>query len=255
MTSSPSVIGVIPARYNSYRLPGKPLAMIGEKTMIQWVYEQASLARNLSQVLVATDDSRIEDAVQQFGGNVVMTSKSCQSGTDRVAEAVQNLEVDIVVNIQGDEPFINPKEVDLVADILIHDSEAFMGTLVKRIFHVDELTSINTAKVIINKKGYALYFSRNPIPFYRDLKDPKEWLKSHSYYKQIGIYSYRKSFLNQITQWAPSPLEISEKLEQLRVLEHGFLIKVAETDSEAICVDTPEDLERVRQIHTSENEK
>ncbi len=223
--------------------------MIGDKPMIQWVYEQACLAKSLSDVFIATDDPRIEDSVQQFGGLAVMTSRSCQSGTDRVAEAVQNMDADIIINIQGDEPFIHPKAIDLVADILIHDSEALMGTLVKRIFHVDDLISTHTAKVIVNQLGYALYFSRNPIPFYRDTEDPKEWLKSHVYYKHIGIYSYRKSFLHQMTQWEPTSLELTENLEQLRVLEHGILIKVAETDSEAISVDTPEDLERVQKIH------
>lgn len=249
MNESLKIIGVIPARFQSSRLPGKPLALIGTKSMIQWVYEQASQAHQLAEIFVATDDSRIEKSVLQFGGNAVMTSRECQSGTDRVSEAVRDMNADIVVNIQGDEPFIDPHEVDLAADILINDSNAVMGTLVKRIQDIDELISPNTAKVIINQDGNALYFSRHPIPFYRDEAEPKEWLKSHTYYKHIGIYSYRKEFLHQMTQWRQTPLERAEKLEQLRALEHGVLIKVAETDSATICVDTPEDLARVRQMH------
>ncbi|MBN2104675.1 3-deoxy-manno-octulosonate cytidylyltransferase [bacterium] len=243
------IIGVIPARYQSSRLPGKSLALIGTRPMIQWVYEQASKAACLSKIFVATDDSRIENAVRKFGGNVVMTSHTCQSGTDRVAEAVRDMEADIVINIQGDEPFIHPKEVDLAADILIHDSNAVMSTLVKRISHVEELISSHTAKVIVNQHGYALYFSRQPIPFCRNDSDPGTWLKFYTYYKHIGIYAYRKNFLHTMTGWDTTPLEQAEKLEQLRVLEHGILIKVAETDSETLCVDTPEDLEKVREIH------
>ena len=252
MKAVQTAIGVIPARYQSSRLPGKPLVMIGDKPMIQHVCERAIQAESLSEVWVATDDERILNTVQKFGGRAVMTSPTCVSGTDRVAEAAQNMEADIVVNIQGDEPFIHPKEIDLAAQILMTDPEAVVGTLMKRIFHTEDLISRNTAKVVVNEQGYALYFSRQPIPFYRDIEEPGEWLKMHAYYKHIGIYSYRKDFLHEMTRWPPTSLEKSEKLEQLRVLERGGRIKVAETDSESICVDTPDDLERAQKLYASD---
>jgi 3-deoxy-manno-octulosonate cytidylyltransferase (CMP-KDO synthetase) len=237
---------VIPARYKSRRLPGKPLKQIGDKPMIQWVYEQARLSKVLDRILVATDDQRVFESVMRFDGEAVMT-RDCASGTDRVAEAVRQIEADIIVNIQGDEPFIQPKAIDLVAGILIHDPDAHMGTLIKRIFHADELASRDTVKVIINRKGYAVYFSRSPIPFCRD-HDLSDWVESALYYKHIGLYSYRKPFLQKISQMPVSPLENAEKLEQLRVIDYGYLIKVAETDSETIGVDTPEDLIHANQM-------
>jgi 3-deoxy-manno-octulosonate cytidylyltransferase (CMP-KDO synthetase) len=240
---------VIPARYNSRRLPGKPLRQIGDKPLIQWVYEQARQCRVLDRILVATDDRRVFESVLGFDGEAVMTG-DCASGTDRVAEAVQHIEADIVVNIQGDEPFIQPKAIDLVAGILIQDPDALMGTLIKRIFHPDELTSRNIVKVIINHKGYAVYFSRSPIPFCRD-HDLSDWVESALYYKHIGLYSYRKPFLQEISQMPVSQLENAEKLEQLRVIDYGYLIKVAETDSETIGVDTTEDLVHANQLVTS----
>ena len=238
---------MIPARYESSRLPGKPLKLIGEKPMIQWVYEQAKQSGTLNRVVIATDDHRVFECVKQFGGEAVMTS-DCLSGTDRVAEAVLPFEADIIVNIQGDEPFIHPKAIDLVAGTLIHDTDAVMGTLIKRIFHADELISHYTVKVIINNKGYAVYFSRSPVPFCRDCPDHSDWLKKIPYYKHIGLYSFRKQFLQEISRMPVSNLECSEKLEQLRVIENGYLIKVAETDSETIGVDTPEDLVRANQM-------
>lgn len=216
--------------------------------MIQWVYERASQATVLSKILVATDDERIFKIVKAFGGEVMLTPKAIPSGTDRVAFVAKGLDADIVVNIQGDEPFIEPEEIDLVAEILLHDETAVMGTLVKRITQVEELTSPHTAKVIVDPSGYALYFSRSPIPNYRNSSDFFEWIRSHVYYKHVGIYSYRKCFLLDYTQWEPTPLEQIEKLEQLRALEHGYKIKVAETTAEPVCVDTPEDLQRVRRM-------
>ena len=238
---------MIPARYQSSRLPGKPLRHIGDKPMIQWVYEQARQSRILDRVLVATDDHRVFECVKQFDGEAVMTS-DCLSGTDRVAEAILPFEADIIVNIQGDEPFILPKAIDLVTGILVQDRDAVMGTLVKRIFHADELISHNTVKVIINNRGYAVYFSRSPVPFCRDCPNHSDWLEKTPYYKHIGLYSYRKQFLQEISRMPVSNLECSEKLEQLRVIENGHLIKVAETDSETIGVDTPEDLIRANQM-------
>ncbi len=245
---SVAAIGIIPARFDSSRLPGKPLVDIGGKPMVQWVFERACRAQWLSRVLVATDDQSIFREVQAFGADVVMTPKDIASGTDRIAHIAQNLEGDIFVNIQVDEPFIEPKEIDLVARILIEDNQAVMGTLAKRIKNIEELTSPNTAKVVVDKQSYALYFSRSPIPFYRDKKDYEKWIQDAVYYKHIGIYSYRKAFLLQYSQWESTPLENTEKLEQLRALENGYRIKVAETEFDTICVDTPEDLIRVRQL-------
>ncbi|MBN1780254.1 3-deoxy-manno-octulosonate cytidylyltransferase [bacterium] len=246
-----TAIGVIPARYASSRFPGKPLAMIAGKPMIQWVYERALRAAHISKLFVATDDERIQQAVHAFGGLVIMTSPECRSGTDRVYEAVRDIECDIVVNIQGDEPFIYPKMIDLAAEILIQDPDARMGTLIKRIFRAEDLSNANVTKVVVNQQGHALYFSRLPVPFYRDETDPAEQIKNRCYYKHVGIYSYRKNFLKQMVQWPQTLLESAEKLEQLRALDHGARIKVAETDSETLGVDTMEDLERARQLAAS----
>jgi 3-deoxy-manno-octulosonate cytidylyltransferase (CMP-KDO synthetase) len=243
-----TAIGIIPARFDSSRLPGKPLADIGGKPMIQWVIERAHRAQLLSSVIVATDDQNIFKQVQSFGTDAVMTPKSIASGTDRVAHVARELDGDILVNIQVDEPFIEPQEIDLVARILMEDSQAVMGTLIKQIRNIEELTSPNTAKVVVDNQNNALYFSRSPIPFSRDNIDYENWLQNQPYYKHIGIYSYRKAFLLQYSQWESTPLENVEKLEQLRVLENGYRIKVAETEFDTVCVDTPEDLIKVRQM-------
>jgi 3-deoxy-manno-octulosonate cytidylyltransferase (CMP-KDO synthetase) len=245
------IIGIIPIRYESSRFPGKALADIGGKPMIQWVVERARQAKLLSDILVATDDERIYQCIEDFGGHVVMTPRGIPSGSDRVAFVVKDLDVEIAVNIQGDEPFVKPQEIDLVAQILLDDEKAVMGTLVKKITRVEELTSPNTAKVIVDQNLNALYFSRSPIPFCRDEKNYLDWITHHTYYKQIGIYSYRKDFLLQYTQWKETSLEDVEKLEQLRVLEKGYCIRVAETEFDAVCVDTLEDLERARQMFSS----
>jgi len=216
--------------------------------MIRWVVERARSATLVSRVLVATDDERILETVRGFGGDVVMTPRGIPSGTDRVAFVAKELEADIVVNIQGDEPFIEPEEVDQVAKILMEDGEPVVGTLVKRITRMEELESTHTAKVVMDESGYALYFSRSPIPYLRDGRGFADWIQHRVYYKHVGIYSYRKDFLLQYAQWEPTPLEKTEKLEQLRVLERGYRIKVAETDHEPVCVDTPEDLEKVRRL-------
>jgi 3-deoxy-manno-octulosonate cytidylyltransferase (CMP-KDO synthetase) len=221
---------------------------LGGKPMIQWVVERANRASMISQVIVATDDDRIFQEVKSFGAEVIMTPKMIPSGTDRVAFAAKNFLADIVVNIQGDEPFIEPEEIDHVTKVLIDDQDADVGTLVKRIYEFDCLEDKNTTKVVINEHGYALYFSRSPIPFCRDGKNISDWTKNHSYYKHIGIYSYRKDFLELYSQWKPSSLEKMEKLEQLRVLEKGYRIKIAETMSEQVCVDTYEDLEKARRL-------
>ena len=241
------VIGIIPARFGSTRLSGKPIADIAGKPMVQWVVENACNAESLSEVIVATDDVRIYDSVKSFGGNVVMTPTEISSGTDRVAYAARNVDADIIVNIQCDEPFIRPDEIDSVARILIEDSEAKMGTLVKRMTDNSELNNKNIVKVVMDRAGNCLYFSRSPIPFFRDM-DSDDWIKEFKYYKHIGIYSFRKDFLMEYSEWEVTPLESTERLEQLRVLENGYRIKAAETQYEHICVDSPQDLERARSL-------
>jgi len=221
--------------------------------MIHWVVERARQATLISRVLVATDDERIYRSVNEFGGEVVMTPDEITSGTDRIAFVARNLDTDIIINIQGDEPLIEPEEIDLVVRILLEDEEAVMGTLVKRITDVEELKDPNTVKVVVDERGNALYFSRSPIPFCRDGREEKDWIKERPYYKHVGIYSYRKEFLLTYTRWAPTPLEAIEKLEQLRVLEKGYPIKVAETIFTHICVDTLEDLERIRRLVVSKS--
>jgi len=242
------IVGIIPARYESSRFPGKPLVDIAGKPMIQRVVERANSASLLSKVIVATDDVRIQEHVLGFGGECVMTTKEIQSGTDRAALVANDLDADIVINIQGDEPLIEPDEIDQVAKILIENKDVLMGTLVKRITNCDDLINPNTAKVIMDTNGNAIYFSRSPIPFYRDIQDKEKWLEKHTYFKHVGIYSYRKDFLLKFSTWRPSILEKAEKLEQLRALEMGYQIHVTETTYEPICVDTPEDLEKVREI-------
>jgi len=241
---------VIPARYASTRLPGKPLADLCGKPMIQWVYEQACRAKLPERIIVATDDVRILEAVQAFRGEAVMTPAEMRSGTDRIAAIAKEIDADVFINIQGDEPFVEPGEIDLVARILTEDPEPVMGTLVKRISRAEELLSPNTAKVVVDRNHQALYFSRSPIPFLRDSGQMAQWFEHGNYFKHVGIYSYRKQFLLQYASWEETPLECMEKLEQLRVLEHGYAIKVAETLSEPVCVDTPEDLENARRIVT-----
>lgn len=216
--------------------------------MIHWVVERARQATLVSRVLVATDDERIYRSVNEFGGEVVMTPDEITSGTDRIAFVARNLDTEIIINIQGDEPLIEPEEIDLVVRILLEDEEAVMGTLVEKITDIEELKDPNTVKVVVAERGNALYFSRSLIPFCRDGGEEKDWIKERPYYKHVGIYSYRKEFLLKYTQWAPTPLEVIEKLEQLRVLEKGYPIKVAETIFNHICVDTLEDLERVRSL-------
>jgi len=244
---SKKVIGIIPARYKSSRLPGKPLADIGGKPMIQRVWERAKMSKYAEKIIIATDDKRIYNTVKQFSNDVIMTPTELASGSDRVAYAVKNYDTDIVINIQGDEPFIEPEEVDQVAEILINDSKPVMGTLIKKIKNIEELESPDTAKVVIDKNGYAIYFSRASIPFYRDSSDKNQWLKDCIYYKHIGIYSYRKDFLKKFSNFVPTRLENIERLEQLRVLENGYRIKTAETKYEPMSVDTEEDLKEVRE--------
>lgn len=238
-------LGIIPARYASTRFPAKPLALLGGKPVIQRVYEQ--VVKLLDDAVVATDDERIEAAVKAFGGKVVMTSTSHRSGTDRCYEALTKVdgEFDVVINIQGDEPFIQPSQIRTVMDCF-EDSSTQIATLVKPFTSqdgFDALENVNSPKVVVNKQMQALYFSRSIIPFFRN-KDKKEWLAGHTYYKHIGLYAYRTEVLKEITQLPQSSLELAESLEQLRWLENGYVIKVGESQVETIGIDTPEDLAR-----------
>ncbi|UIR57731.1 3-deoxy-manno-octulosonate cytidylyltransferase [Sphingobacterium sp. SRCM116780] len=242
------IIGIIPARYASSRFPGKPLVDIAGKSMIQRVYEQVKNTGCLNEVIVATDDSRIEEHVRSFAGNVVMTSSSHQSGTDRCAEVVSKVTgFDIAINIQGDEPFINPLQIELLASCF-NQEQTQIATLVKKIHTEDELFNVNIPKVVRNIRGEAIYFSRQTIPYLRGVEQ-KEWLSKQTYFKHIGIYGYRTAILEKLTQLPISTLEEVEALEQLRWIENGYAIQTAETEHETIAVDTKEDLERIMQTY------
>lgn len=238
-------LGIIPARYASTRFPAKPLAMLGGKTVIQRVYEQ--VAGVLDDAYVATDNVRIEAAVKSFGGKVVMTSVDHKSGTDRCYEACTKIggDFDVVVNIQGDEPFIQPSQLQAVKSCF-DDSSTQIATLVKPFSGNDDfavLENVNSPKVVVNKNMNALYFSRSIIPYQRNV-DKNDWLKNHTYYKHIGLYAYRTEVLKEITSLPQSSLELAESLEQLRWLENGYTIKVGISEVETIGIDTPQDLEK-----------
>ena len=235
---------IIPARYASTRFPGKPLVDIKGKTMIQRVYEQASQSKLARQVIVATDDERIFKHIQAFGGEVMMTSASHQTGTERCAEIAAKIEADLIINVQGDEPFIAPEQIDLLIDFLVKKPQFAIGTLAKRLESFEALCNSNTVKAVFNQLEEAIYFSRHPIPFARDTA-PEKWLDKHQYYKHIGMYAYRRDTLLHIAQLTPTPLEKAESLEQLRWMENGIRIGITVSNLEAISIDTPEDLQRV----------
>ncbi len=238
-----NVVGIIPARYSSTRLPGKPLLIIHGKPMIQRVYEQAEKSKLLSRVIVATDDKRIFNCVKEFGGEVMMTSSKHQSGTDRLAEAVKKIQCDIVVNIQGDEPFIDPNNIDIAIRPLIKDKNLNVSTLAFRIVNGKDLLDENKVKVVIDKNNFALYFSRNYIPYDMEHNLGKaRMVKDIKYYKHIGLYVYRKSFLMKFSAMKKGYLENMEKLEQLRILENGERIKVVITNKDSDAIDTIEDI-------------
>jgi 3-deoxy-manno-octulosonate cytidylyltransferase (CMP-KDO synthetase) len=233
------IVAFIPARYPSTRFPGKPLALISGKPMIQHVYERAQACPELDETYVATDDRRIYSCVEGFGGRAIMTSKDHQSGTDRIAEAAERLNLgsrDIVVNIQGDQPLFHPSILPDLIRPLNEDPSIPMSTLMHRIQEDKEIQDPNNVKVVVDTNGYALYFSRLPIPFIRDRSS-----MTHSY-KHLGMYAYRKQFLLAFTRLPYGRLEEAEKLEQLRALEHGFQIKVIETPFDSTEVDVPEDV-------------
>ena len=244
-------IVIIPARYGSTRFPGKPLADIFGKPMIQRVYKQVSKA--LDSVYIATDDASIFEVVENFGGKAVMTSPDHKSGTDRCAEAIEIIQektgiiYDIVINIQGDEPFIQPGQINSIIKCF-DDERTEIATLVKKIENIDELQDINKPKVIFEKNFEAIYFSRLPIPFLREWKPGKE-LEQNVFYKHIGMYAYKSEILQEITKLEQSSLEKAESLEQLRWLENGYKIKIGITDLESQSIDTPEDLKRLKPIN------
>lgn len=241
------IIGIIPARFASTRFPGKALIDINGKSMIRRVYEQALKCVSLADVVVATDDKRIEEAVLAFGGKVGMTSDQHPSGTDRCAELVDTLKLncDAVINIQGDEPFIDPGQIDLVC-ACFEDDRTELATLVKKISSFETLINPNAPKVVIDKDLFAIYFSRHPIPYVRG-HEQQNWLNQHTFYQHIGIYGYRRDVLQKITQLSASSLESAESLEQLRWLEYGYRIKTAVTTLQTSAIDTPEDLTRMLQ--------
>jgi 3-deoxy-manno-octulosonate cytidylyltransferase (CMP-KDO synthetase) len=244
------ILGIIPARFGSSRFPGKALADIGGKPMVVRVWEQACQCKALDRVLVATDHPQIYEAVNQAGGEAVMTSSEHPSGTDRCFEAYQKIgqSYDYVVNIQGDEPFINPEQINELTTLL--DGETPLATLAKPLKDREAIFSPNTVKVVFDANGYALYFSRASLPYYRNLPQ-EQWVVEGNFYKHIGLYAYRSDVLKAITRLQPSRLEQAESLEQLRWLENGYRIRVATTELETLGIDTPEDLEKALKLYLS----
>ena len=239
-------IGIIPARYASTRFPGKPLAILGGKTVIQRVYEQ--VVSVLGEAYVATDDERIRQAVEAFGGKAVMTRTDHKSGTDRIQEAAENIgtTADVIINVQGDEPFIQQSQLATVK-ALFDDPQVQIGTLGKPFESMDAVENPNSPKIVCDMNGYAMYFSRSVIPYVRG-KEPSAWLEHFPYLKHLGLYAYRREVLAEITKLPQSPLELAESLEQLRWLQNGYRIKVGLTDVETVGIDTPEDLLRAEEF-------
>ena len=234
-------LGIIPARYASTRLKGKPLSSIDGHSMIEWVYKR-SLLSDLDMVVVATDDQRVYDEVKSFGGEVVMTSKNHLNGTSRIAEVAELYnDFDVIINVQGDEPLIEKDMINALISPFLSEPSLRMATLKHRIDNIEEVENPNNVKVVTTKDDYAIYFSRSPIPYPRELN-------INNYFKHVGIYGYRRDFVIEYSQMPPTSLEISESLEQLRVLENGHRIKVLETPYKIVGVDTKEDLEKVRRI-------
>lgn len=245
-----SFIAIIPARYASTRFPGKPLVEIQGKTMIQRVYEQAM--KSFDHVFVATDDKRIAENVEAFGGQFVFTSKKHKSGTDRCSEAAdiirkeKNIEFDVVVNVQGDEPFVQPEQFEQIKQPFKF-KRTQIATLVKPINNMEDIFNINKPKVVLNKNSEAIYFSRSPIPYVRGKKENK-WISQHQFYKHIGLYAYRYNVLKEISALEQTPLEIAESLEQLRWIENGYKIRVELTEHESVSIDTKKDLQKLHNV-------
>jgi 3-deoxy-manno-octulosonate cytidylyltransferase (CMP-KDO synthetase) len=238
-------VGIIPARFASSRFPGKPLADIAGQSMIQRVYRQAQKSMSLAEVIVATDHPDIEEEVKRFGGVVCLTGSHHLTGTDRCAEVLEKMDLrcDAVINIQGDEPFIHPGQIDVLCTCF-DDSRTDLATLIKPIVSAEVLFNPNSPKVVVNHEQFAIYFSRHPIPFLRGIEETL-WVAKHTFFQHIGIYGYRPDILKKITALSPSGLEKAESLEQLRWLENGLKIKTARTVFESVAIDTPEDLKRV----------
>ena len=249
-----SVVGIIPARYGSTRLPAKALALLRGRPLIQHVYERAKQAKQLDDVVVATDDARIARAVADIGGQAVMTDPAHRSGTERIAEVARQRDAQVFLNIQGDEPLVRPEQLDQLAVFLLAHQAVPMATLMTKLTRPEDLTNPNVVKVVVNQDGYALYFSRSPIPFIKQPVaagsfNPQSAIRNPQlHWKHLGIYGYQRPFLLRVPQLAPTPLEQAEQLEQLRVLEHGYTIKVLETAWDTIGVDTAEDLARVEAV-------
>ena len=241
-------VAVIPARYASTRFPGKALADIAGRPMIQHVYSRAAAARNVDAVIVATDDERIAEAVTKFGGTVRMTKPTHATGTDRIAEVAASLDCDLIVNLQGDEPLIEPAAIDEAVEPFRADAELKMTSLCQQFRASEDVRDPHIVKVVMSRRGYALYFSRAPIPHVRDAHAKNE---AAAPYKHIGLYVQRREFLLHVASLDPTPLERAEALEQLRVLENGFAIRMVETQHDSIGVDTPDDLDRVRRLLTA----
>ena len=246
-------IGIIPARYASTRFPGKPLALLSGKPVIQHVYEK--VAAVLEAAYVATDDERIYQTVKSFGGNVVMTRTDHKSGTDRIEEAIEKIggDWDVIVNVQGDEPFVAKSQLDTICHCF-DDATTQIATLGKPFTSMEAVENPNSPKIVVDNLGFAMYFSRSVIPFVRG-KEKEEWLQHYPFLKHLGIYAYRKEVLKQVTQLPQSSLELAESLEQLRWLQNGYKIKVGTTDVETVGIDTPQDLERAEAFLKEMNEK
>lgn len=245
MKNKITAIGIIPARYASTRFPGKPLALIAGKPMIQRVYENAVRAQRLSRVIVATDDERIMKCVLRFGGVCIMTDANISTGTERVATAAKQYDADIILNIQGDEPLVSPELLDDLVRTLEDNPDIPVCTPVVKISSVADLTDSNQARVVFDNRNRAIYFTRAVIPFNRDIPVSEKWLSKTEYWKHIGIYCFRRDFLNAFINLPPGRLEQTEKLEQLRIIEHGFPILVVKTDYSPLCVDVPADIAKV----------
>ncbi|MCL4548024.1 MAG: 3-deoxy-manno-octulosonate cytidylyltransferase [Bacteroidetes bacterium] len=244
------IVGIIPARFASSRLMGKPLADIGGKPMIQHTYQSAKKSKLLDKVIIAVDDDKVYRVVKDFGAEVYMSPKNCTSGSDRIALVAQQIQdAAIIVNIQGDEPFIKGKMIDQAIEPLLFDKKVSVSTLARRITNVEEMKSPSVVKVVFDYNNFALYFSRSPIPFVRDAKSNLEKIQSAEIYKHIGLYVYRRDALLKFTNLKPTDLEQIEKLEQLRFLENGMRVKIVYTEYDSLSVDTPKDLELARRFY------
>ncbi len=242
------IVAVIPARYAATRFPGKVLAPILGKPMLQWVFEQTKKSAYLDDVWIATDHPKVQAVAESFGARVILTSPAARSGTDRIAEAVKTEPVDIVVNVQGDEPMIDPGAIDAAIEPLFTDEGLQVSTLARPAQSLKEMQDVNTARVIFDQNHFAIYFTRGIVPYNRDETDWSLWLNQFKYFQHVGLYVYRKEFLLKFAGWEESELEKIEKLEQLRILEHGYKIRVVETNYVPICVDVPEDISRVETV-------